>query len=44
MQSNKLPQWVDLSADESISIHFCVYSDAIEAAFNAVKESTYHKK
>lgn len=40
MQSNKLPQWVNLSADESISIHLCVYTDAIEAAFNAVKEST----
>ena len=40
MQSNKLPQWFDLSVDESISIHFRVYSDAIEAAFNTVKEST----
>ncbi|MEY8322010.1 hypothetical protein AAK894_13225 [Lachnospiraceae bacterium 46-61] len=40
MQSNKLPQWFDLSVDESISIHLRVYSDAIEAAFNTVKKST----
>ena len=38
--SNNIPEWIDLNADESTSIYFLVFPDKVEAAFNAVKNST----
>lgn len=38
--SNNIPEWIDLGAEESTSIYFHVLPDKVEAAFNAVKNST----
>lgn len=38
--SNKVPEWIDLNANESTSIHFLVFPDKVETAFSAVKNST----
>ena len=35
-----LPEWIDLGAEESTSIYFHVLPHKVEAAFNAVKNST----